>query len=263
MLRRLAGHYGRTLSSAAVKAFLIVLVRGIVAEAAEVKVLSSTAALAPVMNEFVPQFERTTGHKVTIRYEFGPVLIREIEAGAMFDVAILSLDAEGLIKRGKIAAGTRAVLGRTAVGVGVRKGAPRPDISTPEAFKRTLLDAKSVAHSADGSSGRYFLGLLDRLGIAEDMKAKLKPQPIGNSPAQAVGTGQAEIAVTGIAIILAVPGAELVGSLPSELQSYVLFTGFVGVAAKKAEAGRALLNFLTTPEAAAAFKARGVEPVVP
>jgi molybdate transport system substrate-binding protein len=145
----------------------------------------------------------------------------------------------------------------------VRKGAPRPDISTPEAFKRTLLSAKSVAYSGDGSSGRYFLDLLEHLGIAEDMKAKLKPQPTGNSPAQAVATGQAEMAVTGIAIILAVPGAELVGSLPSELQSYVLFTGGVGVAAKEAEAGRALLNFLTTPEAAAAFKARGVEPVVP
>jgi molybdate transport system substrate-binding protein len=254
----------KSLFNAAVKAFLIVLLQGIVAEAAEVKVLcSSASAIVPVMNEFVPQFERTTGHKVTIRYEFGPVLNREIEAGAVFDVAILSLDVEGLIKRGKIAAGTRAVLGRTAIGVGVRKGAPRPDISTPEAFKRTLLSAKSVAYSGDGSSGRYFLDLLERLGIAEDMKAKLKPQPTGNSPAQAVATGQAEMAVTGIAIILAVPGAELVGSLPSELQSYVLFTGGVGVAAKEAEAGRALLNFLTTPEAAAAFKARGVEPVVP
>jgi molybdate transport system substrate-binding protein len=253
----------KSLFNTAVKAFLIVLLQGIVAEAAEVKVLCSTAALVPVMNEFVPQFERTTGHKVTIRYEFGPVLIREIEAGAVFDVAILSLDVDGLIKRGKIAAGTRAVLGRTAVGVGVRKGAPRPDISTPEAFKRTLLSARSVAHSGGGSTGRYFLDLLERLGIAEDMKAKLRPQPIDNNPAQAVATGQAEMAVTGIAIILAVPGAELVGSLPSELQSYVLFTGGVGVAAKEAEAGRALLNFLTTPEAAAAFKARGVEPVVP
>jgi molybdate transport system substrate-binding protein len=160
-----------------------------------------------------------------------------------------------LAARGARAAGDNAV--------GVRKGAPRPDISTPEAFKRTLLSAKSVAYSGDGSSGRYFIDLLERLGIAEDMKAKLKPQPTGNSPAQAVATGQAEMAVTGIAIILAVPGAELVGSLPSELQSYVLFTGGVGVAAKEAEAGRALLNFLTTPEAAAAFKARGVEPVVP
>jgi ABC-type molybdate transport system substrate-binding protein len=100
----------KSLFNAAVKAFLIVLLQGIVAEAAEVKVLcSSASAIVPVMNEFVPQFERTTGHKVAIRYEFGPVLNREIEAGAVFDVAILSLDVEGLIKRGKIAAGTRAV----------------------------------------------------------------------------------------------------------------------------------------------------------
>ena len=249
--------------SAAAKAFLIVLLQGIVAEAAEVKVLCSNAsAIVLVINELVPQFERATGHNITIRYDFGPTLNREIEAGAVFDVAILSLDVEGLIKQGKIVAGTRTVLGRTGIGVGVRKGAPRPDISTPEAFKRTLLNAKSVAYSG-GSSGRYFLGLLERLGVADDMKAKLKLQPTGSSPAHAVATGQADIAVTGIAIILVEPGAELVGSLPSELQSYVLFTGGVGIAAKAAEAGRVLLNFLTTPEAVAAFKMRGLEPVVP
>jgi molybdate transport system substrate-binding protein len=250
--------------NAAAKAFLIVLLQGIVAEAAEVKVLcSSASAIVSVMNELVPQFERVTGHKLTIRYDFGPTLNREIEAGAVFDVAILSLDVEGLIKQGKIAAGTRTVLGRTGIGIGVRKGASRPDISTPEAFKQTLLNAKSVAYSG-GSSGRYFLGLLERLGIADDMKAKLKPQqPTGSSPAHAVATGQADIAVVGIAIILVEPGAELVGSLPSELQSYVLFTGGVGIAAKEAEAGRVLLNFLTTPEAVAAFQTRGLEPVVP
>ena len=249
--------------NAGAKAFLIALLQGTVTEAAEVKVLcSSASAVVSVMNELVPQFERVTGHKLTIRYDLGPVLNREIEAGAVFDVAILSLDVEALIKQGKIAAGTRTVLGQTGIGVAVRKGAPKPDISTPEAFKRTLLHAKSVAYSG-GSSGRYFLGLLERLGVAEDMKAKLKPQPSGSSPAQAVATGQAEMAVTGIAIILVEPGVELVGSLPSELQSYVLFSGGVSIAAKETEAGKALLIFLTAPVAVATFKARGLEPVAP
>jgi molybdate transport system substrate-binding protein len=238
--------------------FVFLLFYGVVAEAADINVLCSNAII-PIMNELSPQFERATGHKLAIRYEFGPVLSREIEAGAAFDVAILSLDVEGLIKQGKIAAGTRAVLGRTGIGVGVRKGAPKPDISTTDAFKRTLLNAKSIAHSG-GSSGLYFLGLLDRLGIAEDVKAKLKPQP-GGSAAKAVVTGEAEIAVTGIVPILLMPGAEVVGWLPSELQSYVIFTGGISAAAKEAEAGRALLNFLTMPATVAAFKTKGLEPV--
>jgi molybdate transport system substrate-binding protein len=250
----------QSLAAAARVGFILLLVQGIAAEAADVKVLCSNA-IAPIMNELVPQFERATGHKLAIRYEFGPALSREIEAGVAFDVAILSLDVEGLIKQGKITAGTRAVLGRTGIGVGVRKGAPKPDISTTDAFKRTLLNAKSIAYSG-GSSGLYFLGLLDRLGIAEDVKAKLKPQA-GGSVAKAVVTGDAEMVVVGVAVILMVDGAELVGWLPSELQTYVVFTGGISAAAKEAEAGRALLNFLTTPDAVAVFKAKGLEPGAP
>jgi molybdate transport system substrate-binding protein len=160
------------------------------AEAAEIKVLCN-AAITSVTDELFARFQRATGHKLTVRYEFGPVLSREIEAGEEFDVAILSLDVEGLVKQGKIAAGTRVVLGRTGigVGVGVRKGAPKPDIGTTEAFKRELLNAKSVAYSREGSSGVYVLGLLERLGITEEMRAKLKPQPPVIPTAQAVATG--------------------------------------------------------------------------
>lgn len=249
----------KLLAAAARVGFMLLLVRGIAAEAAEIKVLCSNA-IVPIMNELVPPFERATGHKLAIRYELGPVLRREIEAGAAFDVAILSLDVEDLIKQGKITAGTRAVLGRTGIGVGVHKGTPKPDISTTDAFKRALLNAKSIAYS-EGSSGVHFLGLLDRLGIAEDVKAKLKPQP--GAAARAVVTGEAEMVVVGVAVILMVSGAELVGWLPSELQTYVLFTGGVSAAAKEAEAGRALLNFLTMPEAVAVFKAKGLEPGTP
>src|SRR5262249_28991658 len=117
--------------------------------------------------------ERLTDHKITVRYDFGPALNREIEGGVAFDAAVLSVDVEGLVKQGKIVEGTRAVLGRTGIGVGVRTGTAKPDISTIEAFKRTLLDANSVAPSG-GASGVYFLTLLERLGIANEVKSKLR-----------------------------------------------------------------------------------------
>ena len=234
------------------------------ARAADITVLSASAsALVPITNELFPAFERQSGHKLAVRSAFGPVLNREIDDGAAFDVAILSLDIEGLVKSGKIAKGTRVFLGRTGIGVGVRKGAPRPDVSTPEAFRRTLLGAKSVAYSGDGSSGNYFVGVLKRLGIAEEMKARLRPQVSGNSPAKAVASGDVELAVTGVSILVAAPGVDYVGALPPELQSYVIFTAGVSATAKEPEAGRALLRFLTSPESVAAFKAKGLEPETP
>ena len=227
------------------------------AKAAEIKVLCN-GAITSVTDELFARFQRATGHKLTVRYGFGPVLSREIEAGEVFDVAILSLDVEGLIKQGKIAAGTRVVLGQTGIGVGVRKGAPKPDIGTTEAFKHALLNAKSVAYSREGSSGLYVLGLLERLGISEEMRAKLKPQPPVIPTAQAVATGEAEIVVVGVALILLVPDAELV--LPPELQSYVIFTAGLSANAREPDGGRALLDFLVTPETRTMLKANGVEP---
>jgi len=129
-------------------------------------------------------------------------------------------------------------------------------------FKRALFNAKTIAYSRAGSSGLYFLGLLDRLGIAEDLKAKLKPST-GNNTVEAVVTGEAELVVVGVALILMVPGAELVGWLPSELQSYIVFTGGVSATAKEPEAAKALLDFLTTAETRAILEAKGLEPVTP
>jgi len=244
------------LIAAAKVGLVILLSQGVAVEAAGIRVLSSNA-IRPALHELFSDFERATGHRVITRYEGSLVSKRRIEAGEAFDVVIVSFDVDDLAKLGKIAPGTRVVLGHTGVGVGVRKGAPKPDIGTTEAFKRTLLNAKSVAYSR-GSSGQFFLGLLDRLGIARDMKPKLKPQRDGNT-VDAVVTGEAEIAVSGTVTIKAVPGVELVGDLPPELQTYVVFTAGVGATAKEAEAGRALLNFLTTPSAVAVFKAKGLE----
>jgi molybdate transport system substrate-binding protein len=249
-------------SAAGAAALAGLLLQDLAADAAEIKVLS-TNAIPSVTDALYGQFEQATGHKLAVRYAFGPVLNREIESGAVFDVAILSLDIAGLVRQGKIVEGTRVVLGRTGIGVGVRKGASKPDISTADAFKRTLLNAKSVAYSQAGSSGLYFLGLLERLGIAEEMNPKLRPQPATAPTAQAVVTGDAEIVVVGVALVYLESGAELVGWLPSELQSYVVFTGGVSATAKEPEAAKALLNFMTTPETAAILKAKGLEPVIP
>jgi molybdate transport system substrate-binding protein len=173
-----------------------------------------------------------------------------------------SLDIAGLMKQGKIVEGTRRVLGRTGIGVGVREGAPKPDISTVEAFKRTLLDAKSVLYSGVGSSGVYFQSLLERLGIAEELKPKLRMSG-GGRGAEIVAKGEAELVVIGVAVILLTPGVDLVGWLPAELQSYVIFTAGVSASAKEPKAATALVDFLTTPGARAALKAKGVEPVTP
>jgi molybdate transport system substrate-binding protein len=234
--------------------------QNLAADAAEIRVLS-TGAIIPVTNDLFSQFERMTGNKLTVRYEFGPVLSREIEGGAEFDAALLSLDIAGLMKQGKIVEGTRRVLGRTGIGVGVREGAPKPDISTVEAFKRTLLDAKSVLYSGVGSSGVYFQSLLERLGIAEELKPKLRTT--GGRGAELVAKGEAELVVIGVAVILLTPGVDLAGWLPSELQSYVIFTAGVSASAKEPKAATALVDFLTTPGARAALKAKGVEPVTP
>jgi molybdate transport system substrate-binding protein len=167
--------------------------------------------------------------------------------------------ADDLVRRGKLAAGSRVDLGRTGMGVAVRSGAPKPDIGTVDAFRRALLAAPTVAYADGGASGTHVHGILARLGIGEAMKPKLRPYPAGGAVA-AVARGEADIVVIGVSPILDVPGVELVGWLPPELQSYIVFTGSIGVAAKEAEAARTLLTLLTSPAAVALFKAQGFEP---
>jgi molybdate transport system substrate-binding protein len=215
-----------------------------------------------VLSELAPQFERATGHKVTIKFVSGPVVRREIDAGEAFDVAIsLPEVIDDLIKSGKIAAGSRADIARSGVGVSVRAGAAKPDIGSVKAFKRTLLNAKSVAHSKEGASGTHFMAVLDRLGIAADMKPKLIGSPAGaGGLVSPVVKGEAEIVVGTVSAIME-PGVDLVGPIPEELQSWANFAAAVGTAAKEAEAGAALITFLTTPAAAAVIKAKGMEPL--
>ena len=146
------------------------------------------------------------------------------------------------------------------MGVAVKKGAPKPDISTTEAFKRALLNAKSIAFVEQGASGIYLKALFERLGIADQLKPKLKPLPASNPAAHAVANGEAEIGMTQISEILPYAGAELVGPLPADIGLTTVFTAGVGTGAKDAAAGQALIKFLTAPAAAPVFKAKGLEP---
>lgn len=243
-------------------AALILLVPSFVAGAAEISVLSA-GGIRPALDELVPQFERTSGHKVAIKYVGGPVIKREIDAGGAFDVVISNTSSiDELVKAGKIAAATRADVARAGVGVGVRAGATKPDIASVEAFKRALLNAKSVAYAKDGTAGQHFHEVLQRLGINKEMEPKLIRTTAGD-PSRGAGAlvarGEAEMNIAAIATI-PMPGVVLVGPLPAELQSYIHFAAGVSAGAKQPQAGAALIKFVTAPAAAAAFKAKGMEP---
>jgi molybdate transport system substrate-binding protein len=239
-------------------AFIALLAQGVAADAADVKVLAG-AAMTGVFEELGPQFERATGHKIVIQYGPGGTLRRQIEAGEAFDLAIIASErVDDLIKQGKIAADSRVEIVRVGIGVAVREGAPRPDISSVDAFKRTLLSVKSIATATEGATGEHFIKLLDRLGIADQVKGKIKPYA-PERVVQAVANGEAELAIGGTFDLTSTKGAQFVGLLPAELQNWFVNTAGVSATAKQPEAARALIKHLTTPEAAAVIRAKGME----
>jgi molybdate transport system substrate-binding protein len=254
-------HGGHQLSMRApsVIAVLALLTASAPADAAEITLLSGNGARAAVA-ALAAAFARATAHRVAIHFEVNAALKRRIEAGAPFDAVVLNppvLDA--LIAGGLLDAGTRADIGRAGLGVGVRSGAPKPDIGSVGAFTRALLAAASVAYPAEGASGVYFVGLLDRLGIRTEMAPKLRPMPAEDA-AEVVGRGEAELVVAVASRLAGVPGVDLVGPLPEELQTRIGFAAAVGSAAREPEAARALVRFLSAPSAATTLRALGVEP---
>jgi molybdate transport system substrate-binding protein len=231
------------------------------AQAAEIKVIAATP-MAPVIQELGAQFEQTSGHKLVTKFVSGPIVKQQIDSGETFDLAVsITPVVDTLIREGKLVAATRADLAYGLIGLGVRAGVPKPDISTVDQFKRALLNAKSVAHSATGASGEHFKKMIERLGISEEMKPKLRPMSADRIP-QAVPNGEAEMIVVTMSVIM-VPGAEVVGPVPAELQFYNRFAGAVGTNAKHAQAAAALLGFLAAPAAAVVIKAKGLQPGTP
>lgn len=225
------------------------------AVAAEIKLLASPGVRAAV-SELLPTFEVQSGHKVTAEFAVIAVLKRRIDAGEMFDVVIPGPALiDDLITQGKVAADTRVAFGRTGLGVAVAKGAPKPDIGSVENFRRALLNAKVVAHSKEGASGTNFLEVLKHIGIAEEMRPKLKPTSGGG----AIQNGEADMAISDIGPAMEMAGSDYLGGLPAEIQRYVTFTAGVSATTKHPHAARALLNFLISPTAAPVFKAKGLE----
>lgn len=190
--------------------------------AAELKILSPIA-LKPVLEKLSTGFELSTGDKLTFVWSESGKINSDIELGAPFDIAILTPNfVDALIAKGKLDAATRVPVARSGIGVAVKKGAPKPDVSTTEAFKRAMLNARSIGFVDQSASSRYLHGLFARLGIAEEIKDKLKPLP--GTAAQYVAKGDPEIALTQIATILPFEEVDFAGPLPPDIQLYTIFT---------------------------------------
>lgn len=246
-------------STVAALALLFILGQVSVADAAEITVLCSNG-LKTVMEDLAPKFERATGHKVIVKFGLAAVFKQQIEAGEPFDVAVLTPPLiDDLIKQGKVTADTRAVIARTGLGILIRAGARKPDLGTGEAFKRALLDAKSIAYAKEGASGVYFAGLIQRLGIAEALKSKISPTATAEEVGKVVTGGQVELGVLPLSEILPVRGAELGGMFPAEVQSYIVMTAGVSSSARQSNAAKDLIKFLMAPAALPVIKAKGME----
>ncbi len=230
------------------------------APAAEIKVVATTS-LKAALDKVAPQFERSSGHKLTFEYGTSAPLKRKIDAGEPFDLAILvPASMDDLIKSGKLVADTRIDVARSAIGVAIRKGAAKRETGTADALKRVLLEAKSISYSGEGASGKYFTGLIERLGIAAEVKPKLRPLPSGEA-VMPVAKGEIEISVITLANIVVNPDVELAGLLPRDLQHYTVYTAGVAAGSKNAEAAKALIALLMAPETTPSFEAGGMERV--
>jgi molybdate transport system substrate-binding protein len=240
-------------------AVAMVLTSSVVAQAADITVLCSSGFKA-VMEELAPQFERATHHRVVVRYGLAAKLKQEIEAGEVFDLAILTPAAiDDLIKARTVAPDSRTILARSGLGIVIRAGAPKPDITTLDAFKRSLLAAKSVAYAKEGASGVAFAALIQRLGIADALKSKSRLTATGEEVGEAVVHGDAAFGVLPVSEILPIRGAELLGTFPADAQSYIVMVAAVGAGAKESSAARDLITFVTAPPALPVIKAKGME----
>jgi molybdate transport system substrate-binding protein len=255
----------RLLVAAASIGFIFLLVQGIKVEAAELNVLSAFG-MQSVLEDLRPKFEYVTGHKLAILFATGGGIVKRAQGGDSADVAItLQQGIDTLVKDGKASADSVMAVAHAGIFVAVRQGEPKPDVSSPEALKHTLLTAKSISYvdpASGGASGIHFAKVLDRLGIASEMKSKtVFPDP--KRPADVgvvVANGHAEIGVHIIQELVPVAGIDIVGPLPGDLQDTVVFSMAITTGTKNAAAAKALVDFLRTPESAKAITAKGMEP---
>ena len=228
------------------------------AQAAELQVIAGSGIAAP-LNEIAAQFEKATGHKVVIRYGTAPQLM-QMATGTPFDLGIVPREVfKNEAARAQFEPGATPDVARIGIGVAVRKGAPKPDISTPEALKQALLKARAVASIPASATGVQLAGVYERLGIAEEMKARIKAQPGTAQIAEAVANGEAELAVF-ILNVLTDPRLDVVGPLPGDLQREIVYTAGVALKPREAEAAKAFIAYFRSAASAAVIKAKGMTP---
>lgn len=229
------------------------------AQSAEVRLLAS-GALKDAYLELLPDFEKASGHKVTVAWSSTTDIRKRVAAGEVADLVILgSSGTEELIKDGKLVASTRAAFARSGIYIAVRADAPRPDISSTEALKKTLLAAKSVGYS-EGASGTYLVGMFQKLGIYDQIRSKASVAKANEPVGEKVVRGDAEIGFHQLSELIPVKGIHIVGPLPPELQHITVFSGATHSAAREPDAAGALIKFLTTPGVAENIKKHGLDP---
>jgi molybdate transport system substrate-binding protein len=231
------------------------------AQTSDLTVLSSTG-LKAVMEALVPQFEKSTKHKVAATYDTAAALKQQIDAGASFDVAVLTASVmDDVIKAGKVAADSRTVIARSGMGLAIKAGTRKPEMETTDAFKRTLVNAKSITYTKQGASGVYFAGLIDRLGLAEQLKPRITLVTSADEVGEAVASGKVEFGALPVSEILPIHGAQLGGTFPAEVQSYIVMVAGAGSTSKHGDAARSLIKYLAAPAALPVIKAKGMERV--
>lgn len=235
---------------------------GVAARAAEIKLLCAVA-LHPAIDVLIPEFEKSSGHRVTVAYGSAGAIADRFQKGEAADLMINAAPLMDQVRaQGKVVAGDRIIIAKVGVSAFVRRGAAKPDISSADAFKRSMLAAKSITYPdpvGGGASGIYMAGLLERLGIAGEMKPKTKLSPSGNVLYASVASGDIEIGFNQISEVLAQPSIEFAGPLPSAIQNYTQFAPGIVTDSSQTDAARALITFLTSSEAQTVLKAKGFE----
>ena len=242
---------------------LFITAQSNLAGASEIKVFSTTGVKG-VLEELIPKFEKASGHSLNVTWSTAALLTKRVEAGEQADALVLiKNNVESLLKEGKIVPGTETLFGQSIFAVGVKTGTPKPDVSTPDAFKKSLLSAKVVSYSnpaSGGASGVYIAKQIDKMGIADQLKDKTKFPPSGGFSGTLLVSGDADIAIQSKPELLSVPGVEVVGPLPGDMAFTVVYAAGVQSGAAQADAAKAFVNFLKSPEAQAVFKAKGYDP---
>jgi molybdate transport system substrate-binding protein len=236
----------------------VVLLQATGASAQEIRVLSSVG-IKTVVEDLVPRFEKATKHTVTAVFDLASAHKTKIEGGAPFDVAILTPPLmDDLIAKGLVSPASKSSLARVGLGLMIKAGTPKPDVSSTDTFKRTLLDAKSITYATAGASGVAFLAIIEKLGIAPQIKAKARPAASGEEINANITSGASDLAVLPVSEILPVKGAELGGLFPAEVQTYVVMAA--GVSAKaQGNGAKDFVAFLMSPANDAVVKERGME----